>query len=470
MAITFFKRKKKEKAPEVIVPKRIQEIQDGLETGFLGFWIKKYRISYLIVIALFVLGVISMIQIQKESSPNIKFGIISISTVYPGASPVDTDSLITDKIYKEIKDLDGAKKITSSSSLGISNVTIELQPEADVTNFMNDVRNSISRIALPKDAKTPNVIEIKSQSNFVKGVTLYSPDKSISLDKLRLLGGEVKDALSLLPSIQKVEYGAVLNYDVQVVFDKETLKGLGITISEVANAIRSFNQDIPIGNFGVGNKNFDFRVSGKLTEQNEILSIPLVLPGGRTIKIGEIAKIERKYADITKNRIGLQGADAYESVTMSVSKNESTSIFQASSDVEKVINEKLATSEFQGIAVAYGNDQADLIRDDYDELGREALVTLSLVFFVMFLFIGFKDSLFATLTLPLAFLVTFIVLDKLGFSLNFLTNFSLVLSFGIAIDTIIVIVQAASAKVRVGYNPRSAIMLALREYGIPIIS
>lgn len=88
----------------------------------------------------------------------------------------------------------------------------------------------------------------------------------------------------------------------------------------------------------------------------------------------------------------------------------------------------------------------------------------------MYLFVGFKDSLFATLTLPLAFLATFLILSYFGYSLNFLTNFSFILSFGIAVDTIIVIVQAASAKLRIGYSPRSAIMLALREYAIPIIS
>ena len=88
----------------------------------------------------------------------------------------------------------------------------------------------------------------------------------------------------------------------------------------------------------------------------------------------------------------------------------------------------------------------------------------------MYLFVGLRDSLFASLTLPLAFLTTFILLYYFGFTLNFLTNFSLILSFGIAVDTIIVIVQAASAKARIGYEPRTAIMLALREYSIPIIS
>lgn len=115
-------------------------------------------------------------------------------------------------------------------------------------------------------------------------------------------------------------------------------------------------------------------------------------------------------------------------------------------------------------------DLADNINDDYKELAREAITTTVLVFIVMWLFVGFFDSLFATLTLPLAFFATFILLNAFGFSLNFLTNFSFILSFGIAVDTIIVIVQAASAKIRVGHEPRSAIMIALREYSIPIMA
>lgn len=86
------------------------------------------------------------------------------------------DSLITEKIYKEIKDIDGSKKITSSSSLGSSSLTIELQPETEVSKYINDVRNKIGRVTLPKDAKTPNVIEIASQTNLVLSANLYSPD------------------------------------------------------------------------------------------------------------------------------------------------------------------------------------------------------------------------------------------------------------------------------------------------------
>lgn len=163
------------------------------------------------------------------------------------------------------------------------------------------------------------------------------------------------------------------------------------------------------------------------------------------------------------------GGIAHEYIGITINKTDGASIFTASDAAKAKVEELFKTDRFSGLGYIYGNDMADLIRDDYVELFREAIITLSLVFVAMFLFVGFKDSLFATLTLPLAFLSTFLMLYYEGYSLNFLTNFSFILSFGIAVDTIIVIVQAASAKLRIGYNPQSAIMLALREYAVPII-
>lgn len=155
---------------------------------------------------------------------------------------------------------------------------------------------------------------------------------------------------------------------------------------------------------------------------------------------------------------------------MVVNKNDGTSIFDVSEAAKKVVEEQMGLPEYSGVSYQFSTDLADNIIDDYKELLKEAVITISLVFVCMYLFVGFKDSLFATLTLPLAFLSTFALLYYGGYTLNFLTNFSFILSFGIAVDTIIVIVQAASAKQRVGYDPKSAILLALKEYAVPILS
>lgn len=125
------------------VPENIAKIREKLETGFLGFWVRKYRISYLIALAILIMGFVSLSAIPKESSPNIKFGMVMITTVYPGTNPVDMDSLVTTKLYKEVKDIKGIKKVTTSSSLGVSSINIELQPDTDTSAFISEVRNNI---------------------------------------------------------------------------------------------------------------------------------------------------------------------------------------------------------------------------------------------------------------------------------------------------------------------------------------
>lgn len=92
-------------------------LQNNFLSGFLGFWIRKYRISYLITIALFILGMMAAFAIPKESSPAVKLGIISVTTVYPGTNPEDIDTLISDKVYREIKDIKGIDTIKTTSAL-----------------------------------------------------------------------------------------------------------------------------------------------------------------------------------------------------------------------------------------------------------------------------------------------------------------------------------------------------------------
>ncbi len=122
------------------------------------------------------------------------------------------------------------------------------------------------------------------------------------------------------------------------------------------------------------------------------------------------------------------------------------------------------------LEIMYTKDMSELIIDDYNNLSKTAIQTLLLVFITILLFVGFRESLIASMLLPISFLITFIVLDVIWFSLNFLTNFSLVLTLWIAIDTMIVIIEAASEKIKLWYNKRSAILLAVKDYKAPLIA
>jgi multidrug efflux pump subunit AcrB len=430
------------------------------------------------------MGVVAALVIPKESSPSINLGIVSVSTVYPGTNPEDMDSLITDKIYKQVKDIKWIDKITSSSSLGISRVTINVKTSAKVKDVLDDVRNKVGSVTLPADAKTPVITEIKTDTGRAFSVFIYDPTSTATRSTLVARAIELQQAVKLVPGIESVDLSASANtsavsagggnetsYDVEIRIPSDKLASLGLTLSSIAGTIRWANLDQPIGNYTLGDRKYDYRIEGKNKKSTDFLGTAIALPGGSQIRLGDIATIERKYKNNTDRKviIGSGGTNA-PYIGLTINKTDASNIFTASDAAKQEIEKLFKKSEFTGLKYLYTSDLADNIRDDYGELMKEAITTLVLVFIAMYLFVGFRDSLFATLTLPLAFLTTFILLYYFGYTLNFLTNFSLILSFGIAVDTIIVIVQWASAKVRIGYEPRTAIMLALREYAIPIIS
>ncbi len=287
------------------VPENIAKIREELESGFLGFWVKKYRISYILVAAVFFIGLMSLLSIPKESSPSIEFGMISITTAYPGTNPVDMDSLVTDKLYKEIKDIDGIKKITSTSSLGISSIVVELEPDAVTNDVLAEVRNNIGRAQLPTDAKDPGVMEVQTDTNRMFTVSLYSED-SAKVDKVKLRGlaQSLKEKVEKVPGIESVDFDGSNAYELRIVVPEETLRSLGLVADDVANAIRSVHRDAPIGNFEVGSKKYDFRIEGKYSEGREFLDTPVPLPSGKSVKLSDIAKLERSYKDKSVREIG----------------------------------------------------------------------------------------------------------------------------------------------------------------------
>lgn len=451
-------------------------------SGFFGFWVKKYRLSYLLTLFLIAIGVWAIYSIPKESSPNVNLGMVSIVTAYPWASPQDIDSLVSDKIYKQIENIDWISKITSTSSLGISSVQVTAKTNADFDKLVSDIRNKVASAWLPSEAKNPNVTTIETKNDSVFSLYIYKDSLDGGKSELLSKANSIKERLESLPNIKSVDFSvwsawisawgwSVKNspYTTEIIISSEKMKAYGLTLSQISQSINAFNRDQPIGNYEIGDKKYDYRISWKFNSINDFLSTPITLPLWGSITLREIASTERIFTDTSVVQTLTPDKKLANAFGITIKKKDTATIFEASREAKEAIEALFRENNFKGFGYTYAVDTAWVIMDDYKDLAHEGINTLVLVFIAMFLFVGFADALFATLTLPLAFLATFVILKAWGYSMNFLTNFSLILSFGIAIDTIIVFVQAASMKMRVGFDPKTAIALALREYAIPTI-
>ncbi len=438
----------------------------------------------MLIFLIISLGSLSLFTIPKESSPTIKFGIINIVTRYIWVNPVDMDTLVTQKIEDSINDIEGIKKISSSSNVWFAVTTIELKNGVDTAKILVEIKDEIDTLDLPEDADEPSVTEITTSNELMFEALLYADEKSFSQERLKILANTFKKKLAGTSGISSIdisvsgasgEKGSAqwwwsIDYEVHILLNKKKVEKMWLGVLQVANIIQSFNKNTPLGNYEVGDLHYDFRIEGEIKNIEKLLQIPLIFQWHALVQLKDIATIEKKYNDESLNKLGTYKESWNNVVSLIINKSAGSNIFKNAKSAKKSIEELLQTQEFKGVKIMYSSDMSELINEDYSMLANSGWQTLIFVFLTLLIFIAGKEALIATLAIPLAFLITFFVLDQLGLSLNFLTNFSLVLTLWIAIDTTIVIIEAAAENIKIWYNPKTAILLAVRDYKTSLIS
>lgn len=446
-----------------------------------GFFMKNMKVSILFIIFFIVVWVFSLFTIPKESAPDIKFGIVSVNTVYPWANPEDIDSLITDKIEKEIKDIDWIKKIKSTSSVWISSIVVELNNWVKTADVMNNIKDKVQKINLPQDAEDPIVTEISWNSSTLYQVLLYGDANKFSYFDLFQKARILQDKIQWNYNIWKVNIWWTIwtmvnssnssSYKIKVLLDKNKLEILWLSVAQVANTISEFNKNLPIWNYQIWELKYDFRLDGELNTIDDLKNIIIKNDGISKVLLKDIAKIEKEYENTPVSFLWFYNSWWFNYVSMVFDKDNASDIFSASvtskSALKKIISEDVV---FDGLQITYVNDVAEMIIDSYKELWITAIQTIFLVFAMIFLFIWSRESIIVSVIFPLAFLITFMFLKFAWYSLNFLTNFSLILTLWISVDVIIVIVQWATDKMKLWFSRVPAVMMAINDFKAPLIS
>lgn len=167
-------------------------LREKLYSGFFGFWVGNYRIGIMLVVLITMLGISGILSIPKESSPDIKFGIVQVGTAYVGVSPEEIDSLITTRIEKEIQSISGIDSIASSSRQGFSSIVVTLKAEANTDKVVQEIKDGVSKANLPEDALEPSVSEISTDSQQLFSVFLANKNKNTSKDTLMKRAKEIQ--------------------------------------------------------------------------------------------------------------------------------------------------------------------------------------------------------------------------------------------------------------------------------------
>lgn len=460
----------------------IEKLKKKIESGFFGFWVQKRRFTFVLVALIVAAWLLSVYKIPKETSPEIDFGIVSVGTMYQWVNPQDIDNLITEKIEQEIKDIQWIKKISSTSVVGFSSIIVELENDANTNDVITDIKDAVSKADLPSDAEDPVITKISSDNKMMFYVLLYWDKDTYSQLYLVEKARKIKSNLAgkwLITTIDVWSYGGMESvdwiwwssqiYDVYVLVNKEKLETLGLNLVQLGQILQQRNKNQPLGNHIIDQFSYDFRIQWSFDTLEQLKNIPITTRNW-FIYLKDIAKIEKRLNDDNFYRLWAYQISWQNYVALKFNKRAGANIFDASKSAKELLEEELWKYDYDWLKILYTSDMAELISKDYDSLINNFLQSIVLVFLSLLVLVGIRESLIAATTFPLALLVTFIVLDQFGMTLNFLTNFSFLITFSIAVDTTIVIIEWANEKIKLWYNPKNAILLTVKEYRWPLIT
>jgi len=438
--------------------------------NFWSFFVKKSSFSFLLLIALIGFGFYAVLTIPKESAPEVQVPIAIISTPFPGSSALDVEELVTNKIEEQLNsNLDELKKITSTSREGVSIVIAEFNANLDIDKSIDKVRDEIDKIKpeLPSDAEDPIISDV----DFVdQPILLISVASDLPVTEFIKLTNDVIDELKKVKGVSRIQKSGIREAEVQVVVRKDALKKFGINLPQIVLAIAKANNSLPVGSVQIGDIEYAVRFEGDIDNPSEIKDIAILNSSGEPVYIRDIAFVSDGVSKSTSfSRVSINGEPLKQAVSLSVFKKRGGDITVISDAVKDRLKEldKTLLKDAESL-VAF--DVGKFVKDDLRNLSLTGAQTVVLVMIILFISIGWKESLIAGSAIPLSFLAAFIALQITGNTINFVSLFSLILAVGILVDSSIVITEGMHTKIRSIPDKKEAAFLTIREFYLPLTS
>lgn len=435
-----------------------------------SFFILRHRFTTLVIILAVILGLISVNQIPKESNPEVEIPFVVVNTPYPGATAQDVEELVTDVLESRLLGLDGVKEVTSTSREGISSVVVEFEADTDSEDQKTKVQDKVdeAKTDLPDESEDPIVNKIEASDDPILTFSLSGPYDVI---QLKNFAEELKDEIEKIGRVSEVNIIGGQEREIRVVVDKAALDSYGLSINQVTNAIRLANADIPTGSIETAGTDYTVRLAGRLLAAEDINSIPIAAVNNVPVLVKDVAQVIDGYEELTGiARLSLAGQESLPSVTISIKKAKGGNIIELVDKINQSIDEAKTTYLPENIEIEILLNLAEFIDEDIRSLSFSGLQTVIIILILLYLFIGGREALIASLAVPLSFLITFIFLSFGGYTLNFLSLFSLILALGILIDTAVVIIERMNVYIRTEKKkPREAALLTVKEFQWPLI-
>ena len=420
------------------------------------------NLSFVLVL---VIGTLSYLALPRQQDPTINFNWIIITTVLPGASAGDVETKVTDPLEDALRQIQDVKFMSSNSRESVSSILIRFE-DIDNRTFdrrISDLRREIQNKEdeLPAAAEDSQILEITSASGF--------PSATIAVvgaaqdENLRRQARNVRKAIERLQGVDRVDAVGLPDPELQVRFYPQRLENLGLTPGQVADTVSAFFQDIAAGDKRLGGNNWLVRLVGSEADPAGLASRTIV-GAGSEIKLGDIARVERARSEPAQ----LTTHKDRPAVLLAVIKQPDTNTIELIERLKTYTEGRNALTAGTGVELVLIDDQTITTRNAIRLMQNNALIGLSLVLGVTWLFLGSRIALLTSIGIPFILAGTFWALSGIGETLNVMVLLGVVIVLGMLVDDAVVVVEGIYYRLRHGMDAMTASTEALREVAAPV--
>ncbi|OPZ87626.1 MAG: Multidrug resistance protein MdtB [bacterium ADurb.Bin429] len=448
----------------------------------------------MLVLALVVLGLQSRSRLPVDLYPDIEFPMVVITTIYPGTGPEEVETLISKPIEDSVSTISGLKKLTSTSSEGVSQVMMEMELGTNVDVAMADIRSKLDvlRNRLPEDAEAPTVMKADVKAIPIISLSLTS-DRLSSIEVRRLADDVLKDRLSQVQGVASVFVSGGDVREIQVRIDQARLQAYGLSIQQVVSALQAENLNLPSGAIDEASRTSAVRVMGEFTDPEQILNVRIPNIAGSTNLTVRDVVVGGVVDDTVADANTYTRVDGGNSVALTVQKQSDGNTVKVVEEVRKEL-ENLTGEEFLArkglakasyemqkkrragepvllppdtVAVKVAWDQSKFIEETLEDVYKALFEGALLAVLIVFLFLhSIRGTFIVALAIPTSMIATFLVMNILGFSINMMSMMGLSLSVGILVDDSIVVLENIHRHLKMGKSVKQAAIDGRMEIGL----
>ncbi len=421
---------------------------------------------FLFTAMIMIFGIVSYMSMPKESFPEITISTVFVNTPYFGNSAKDIENLITRPIEKEIASISEVKTLTSSSIQDFSIITAEFNTDIDIELAKQKIKDAVDKAKpeLPTDLTTePEILDVNLSEIPIMSVNLSGDFPN---DELRSYAEFLQDKIEDLKEISSVDLKGTLEKEVQINVDVPIMQSLEVSFGDVENAIKAENMTMSGGEIVNNDFRRSIRIIGEFDQVKNLEELIIKSENQRPIYLKDFAKVDMGYAEQTS----IARSDRLPVVSLDVIKRAGENLLLASDKIKDIIDDAQENDLPDNLTVKVFNDQSVATRDLVSNLENSIISGVILVTLILLFFLGLRNASFVGIAIPLSMLMGILILNMIGYTLNMVVLFSLILALGMLVDNAIVVVENIYRYYGEGYSKDDSAKYGTGEVALPIIA